>query len=155
MQHFWKQQYISSSFHTGSRNAGAYSIVYCTQTDLVLIRLSFVYLTYWTVLTQVETCTCFPPVLKNHVGVINVPSCLQYALIVCISEPIPPSVNSSICSLFLAPSPVFVSSFCIQDSHVGHRYNAISVILLFNFGSVWLVHFVFTLTGSCNLIIQP
>lgn len=115
------QQLLHNKYHTGflflnrlcsiSENSNIYLVasivaaemlvltVSCTQTGLVLIRLSFVYLTYWTVLTQVKTCTCFPPVLKNRVGVINVLSCLQYALIVCISEPIPPSVNSSICSL--------------------------------------------------------
>lgn len=124
------QQLLHNKYHTGflflnrlcsiSENSNIYLVasivavemlvltVSCTQTGLVLIRLSFVYLTYWTVLTRVETCTCFPPVLKNHVSVINVPSCLQDGLIVCISESIPPSVNSSICSLFLAPSPVFV-----------------------------------------------
>lgn len=124
------QQLLHNKYHTGflflnrlcsiSENSNIYLVasivavemlvltVSCTQTGLVLIRLSFVYLTYWTVLTRVETCTCFPPVLKNHVSVINVLSCLQDALIVCISESIPPSVNSSICSLFLAPSPVFV-----------------------------------------------
>lgn len=94
------------------------------------MRLSFVYFTHLRVLTQVETCTCFPPVLKNQVCVINVHLCLQDALIVCTSESIRPSVNSPICS----PQPprsvnAHVSSFYIQDLHVGHQYNAISVIL--------------------------
>ncbi len=176
------QQLLHNKYHTGflflnrlcsiSENSNIYLVasivavemlvltVSCTQTGLVLIRLSFVYLTYWAVLTRVETCTCFPPVLKNHVSVINVPSCLQDALIVCISESIPPSVNSSICSLFLAPSPVFVckvtSPLFIYRIHMLATGTMLSVLFfLFNFGSVWLVHFVFTLTGSCNLIIQP
>lgn len=107
------QQLLHNKYHTGflflnglcsiSENGNIYLVasivavemlvltVSCTQTGLVLTRLSFVYLTHWTVLTHVKTCTCFPPVLKNHVGVINVLSCLQDTLIFRISA------HSSVC----------------------------------------------------------